>query len=97
MTERRLCAFLFACACGAASMAAPAQGQTVPVRMIDGLPVVSVTLGAVTADFLLDTGAATAITVPKPFFIRLVVAAESSTSSAALPLAVKRTTAPRLS
>lgn len=47
-------------------MAAQAQGQKVPVRMIDGLPVVSVTLGAVTVDFLLDTGAATAITVPKP-------------------------------
>ncbi len=48
-------------------MAALAQGRTVPVRMIDGLPVVSVTLGTVTADFLLDTGAAMAITVPKPF------------------------------
>lgn len=40
--------------------------ETIPVRMIDGLPVIEVQLGAIKADFLLDTGGQLAITVPPP-------------------------------
>lgn len=40
--------------------------ETIPVRLIDGLPVVEVRLGAIKADFLLDTGGQLAITVPPP-------------------------------
>ena len=40
--------------------------ETIPVRMIDGLPVVEVRLGGIKADFLLDTGGQLAITVPPP-------------------------------
>ena len=36
------------------------------MRMIDGLPVIEVQLGAIKADFLLDTGGQLAITVPPP-------------------------------
>ena len=40
--------------------------EAIPVRMIDGLPVVEVQLGAIKADFLLDTGGQLEITVPPP-------------------------------
>jgi hypothetical protein len=40
--------------------------EAIPVRMIDGLPVIEVQLGAIKADFLLDTGGQLAITVPPP-------------------------------
>lgn len=42
---------------------------TVPVTMMDGLPVVQVKLGSIKADFLLDTGGAVAITVPPPLIV----------------------------
>jgi len=49
------------------SIAASARAaETVPVRMIDGLPVIEVQLGAIKADFLLDTGGQLGITVPPP-------------------------------
>lgn len=59
-----LAAFLSAWAPGAAKAAV-----TVPVTMMDGLPVVQVTLGSIKADFLLDTGGAAAITVPPPLIV----------------------------
>ena len=40
--------------------------EVIPVRFIDGLPVVEVQLGAIRADFLLDTGGQLGITVPPP-------------------------------
>lgn len=40
--------------------------EAIPVRMIEGLPVIEVQLGAIKADFLLDTGGQLAITVPPP-------------------------------
>lgn len=51
-----------------AASAAPAiaAGTVVPVRFEDGLPIVTVTLGRLKADFLLDTGSAAALTVPRP-------------------------------
>lgn len=45
---------------------AAAPGVTVPVSFVDGLPVVTVTLGRLKADFLLDTGSNSALTVPRP-------------------------------
>lgn len=40
--------------------------EAIPVRMIEGLPVIEVQLGAIKADFLIDTGGQLAITVPPP-------------------------------
>ena len=40
--------------------------EVIPVRFIDGLPVVEVQLGAIRADFLVDTGGQLGITVPPP-------------------------------
>jgi len=40
--------------------------EVIPVRFIDGLPVIEVQLGAIRADFLLDTGGQLGITVPPP-------------------------------
>lgn len=40
--------------------------ERVPVRFIDGLPVIEVQLGDIKADFLLDTGGQIGITVPPP-------------------------------
>ena len=40
--------------------------EAVPVRLIDGLPMIQVQLGAIKADFLLDTGGQLGITVPPP-------------------------------
>ncbi len=45
---------------------AAAQDVVVPVQFIDGLPVVTVTLGDLRADFLLDTGSSQALTIPRP-------------------------------
>jgi hypothetical protein len=59
-----LAAALSAWASGVAQAAVP-----VPVVMMDGLPVVQVTLGRIKADFLLDTGGAVAITVPPPLIV----------------------------
>lgn len=40
--------------------------EQVPVRFIDGLPVIEVRLGDIKADFVLDTGGQIGITVPPP-------------------------------
>ncbi len=50
----------------AASPSVRAQGVAVPVRLVEGLPVVTVSLGAAKADFLLDTGSGAALTVARP-------------------------------
>ena len=60
----RLAIVCFVAILGVAGSARAAD--TVPVRMIDGLPVVEVQLGAIKADFLLDTGGQLGITVPPP-------------------------------
>jgi hypothetical protein len=49
-----------------AAASSASAAEAIPVRMIDGLPVVEVQLGAIKADFLLDTGGQLAITVPPP-------------------------------
>ena len=49
-----------------AATSCASAAETIPVRFIDGLPVVEVRLGAIKADFLLDTGGQLAITVPPP-------------------------------
>jgi hypothetical protein len=49
-----------------AAASSASAAEAIPVRMIDGLPVVEVHLGAIRADFLLDTGGQLAITVPPP-------------------------------
>lgn len=47
--------------------ASPSEAaEVIPVRFIDGLPVIEVQLGAIRADFLLDTGGQLGITVPQP-------------------------------
>lgn len=70
----------------AASTSASAQGVRVPVATMDGLPVLTVKLGSIKADFLLDTGGAVAITVPKPLIV-------ASTGVAELPETQKVTDA----
>ena len=65
-------------AAGCIASAAVAAHTTVPVQFIDGLPVVTVTLGDLRADFLVDTGGQIGITVPQP----LAVAAAEVTLSA---------------
>jgi hypothetical protein len=51
------------CAVGASAGRA---ADVVPVRFIDGLPVIEAQLGAIRAEFLLDTGGQIGITVPQP-------------------------------
>ena len=64
------CLGISAMAAVALLAAAAAQAAvTVPVAMMDGLPVVQVKLGSIKADFLLDTGGAVAITVPQPLIV----------------------------
>lgn len=60
---------LFGLLATAAATTGHAQGQRVPVATMDGLPVLTVKLGSLKADFLLDTGGAVAITVPKPLIV----------------------------
>lgn len=48
-----------------ASLACEGEPAVVPVRFIDGLPVVSIKLGDASADFLVDTGGQIGITIPK--------------------------------
>ena len=63
---RKSTALFLVAALSLVGLSASLAAEVVPVRFIDGLPVIEVQLGAIKADFLLDTGGQLGITVPPP-------------------------------